>query len=104
MMRAWSTCAARTYPFRDIRLLSFNSADLYCLILDHKRPWSHGDSWNKHKECDHMVLFYVIGCNCVTWHGSFCEPSMLETDIWLGDNKFHISDARLKLTSLLELF
>lgn len=35
-----------------------------------------------------MVLFYVIGCNCVTWHGSLCEPRMLERDISLEITNF----------------
>lgn len=51
-----------------------------------------------------MVLFYVIVFNCETWHGSLCEPKMLETNISLGDKKSCISNTRLKLISLLELF
>lgn len=54
---------------------------LLYLLLNLERPWSHDDSWDKNKECDHMVLFYVIRHDCETWHGSLCEPRVLETDI-----------------------
>lgn len=68
------------------------------MILHPKRPRSHNDSWDKNKEWDHMVLLYVIRCNCEIWHVFLCQLRML------GDKSSCIYNTRLKLTSLLKLF